>query len=87
MIHERDESWDDLMKHFDNATGARQIFSLAIELVQTSCGYAVPNFDYVAERDVLLNWAERKGRDGVVQYWRDNNVKSLDGKPTKVFDE
>ncbi|MBL4865995.1 MAG: pyridoxamine 5'-phosphate oxidase family protein [Pseudomonadales bacterium] len=86
-IHERDDLWDHMVKNFDNVTGARQIFNLEIEMVQTSCGFAVPNFDYVAEREVLLNWAEVKGREGVVQYWRDNNVESLDGKPTKVFDE
>ena len=86
-IHERDELWDSLITQFDNTTGARQIFNLEIEMVQTSCGYAVPNFDYVEEREILLNWAEVKGRDGVVQYWRDNNMNSLDVKPTKLFED
>lgn len=86
-IHNRDKEWDDLIGHFIDSPGARQIFSMKIDLVQTSCGYAVPHFDYVSDRDGLLNWANIKGREGVVQYWHDNNVESLDGKPTQVLGE
>jgi predicted pyridoxine 5'-phosphate oxidase superfamily flavin-nucleotide-binding protein len=39
-VHPRDEQWAELSAFFPEYTGARQIFSLDIELVQTSCGYA-----------------------------------------------
>ena len=45
--------------------GARQIVLMDIELVQTSCGYGVPLFDYVDERPNLLRWAEAQGEDGM----------------------
>lgn len=83
-IHERDSEWNELIKHFPNSKGARQVFDVEIELVQTSCGYAVPMFDYVGERGTLERWAEKKGEDGVREYWQSNNTTSIDGKPTGI---
>jgi hypothetical protein len=65
--------------------GARQIVLLDIDLVQTSCGYGVPLFDYVDERPNLLRWAESRGEDGMEEYRRDKNAVSLDGLPTGMF--
>jgi hypothetical protein len=62
--------------------GARQIICLAVDLVQTSCGYGVPLFDYREERPTLRHWAENKGEDGIVAYRREKNVRSLDGFDT-----
>jgi hypothetical protein len=59
--------------------GARQIVRLDIEMVQTSCGYGVPLFDYKEERLTLRRWAETKGEDGLVAYRREKNVRSIDG--------
>jgi len=84
-IHPRDAKWETLLGLFSPVPGARQIFSLAIESVATSCGFSVPLYEFVGERDVLAQWAEKKGEEGVKQYWRDNNQKSIDGKPTGIF--
>ncbi len=46
VIHKLDEEWGDLNSHFDQIVGARQIFDLTIELVQTSCGMSIPYFEY-----------------------------------------
>jgi len=62
--------------------GARQMVMLDVELVQTSCGYGVPNYDYVGERPSLINWAEQKGEEGLVTYRREKNERSIDGLPT-----
>lgn len=62
--------------------GARQIIVLDVESVATSCGYGVPRFDYVEERDTLTRWAEAKGDDGLREYWRTKNAVSIDGFPT-----
>ena len=43
---------------------ARQIVRIDIDLVQTSCGYGVPLFEFVGERDILRRWAEQKGDAG-----------------------
>jgi hypothetical protein len=62
--------------------GARQMVVLQVEKVQTSCGYNVPLFEFVKERDTLMRWAEAKGPDGLEQYWREKNQYSIDGMPT-----
>jgi Pyridoxamine 5'-phosphate oxidase len=79
---------DLLGAHFGDVAplGTRQIVSLEVELVQTSCGFGVPLFDYRAERDVLDRWAERKGEAGIESYWREKNLTSLDGLPTGLLE-
>ena len=49
-----------------------------------SCGYAVPEMAFVAERTVLDEWTGRRGADGVKAYWRRDNARSLDGRPTGI---
>lgn len=38
----------------------RQAFFIDVEKLQTSCGYAVPRMDFVADRETLDKWCERK---------------------------
>lgn len=68
VIHRGDDEWDELLPHFKPLPGARQIFDLEVDLVQTSCGMAVPLFDYVEEREALNDWAEQKGDEAIQQY-------------------
>lgn len=65
--------------------GARQIIVLEIGRVQTSCGYGVPLFQYVGERDTLRRWAQAKGETGLEEYRRMKNVESIDGFPTGIL--
>lgn len=66
--------------------GARQIVVLDVDLVQTSCGYAVPLYGFEAQRDTLDNWAAQKGEDGLAAYRREKNRVSIDGLPTGLVD-
>ncbi len=86
-VHPRDAEWTDLARLFPPVPGARQIFVVNVDLVQTSCGAAVPFFDYVGERDELSRWAEKKGEAGLAAYWKDRNRESIDGKPTGIVEE
>jgi hypothetical protein len=67
--------------------GARQIVRIDIDLVQTSCGYGVPLFEYVGQRGTLRRWAEQKGEAGLEEYRRQKNVSSVDGLPTGLAEE
>ncbi|MCA9328023.1 pyridoxamine 5'-phosphate oxidase family protein, partial [Candidatus Saccharibacteria bacterium] len=51
-----DTEWDELAQHFNQVLGQRQIIVADIHRTQTSCGYAVPLFDYVGDRDTLNKW-------------------------------
>lgn len=84
VIHKNDQQWNELISLFDELPGSRQIFDLEIDLVQGSCGTAVPFFDYQAPRNGLKDWAEQKGQDGIEEYWQLKNQTSLDGKPTNI---
>lgn len=82
-IHRRGtKEYEALLPHFTATPGARQIVRLDIDMLQTSCGYAVPFFDYREDRPNLVRWAENKGEDGLEQYRREKNSMSLDGFPT-----
>lgn len=76
--------WDALCTYFTLYPGARQIISLAVDLVQTSCGYAVPLYTFVEQRPTLIKWAEAKGADGLAQYQCEKNFTSMDGLPTAL---
>ena len=84
-VHMNDPEWQELYEWFDPLPGTRQIFDLTIDLVQASCGMAVPFFDYVKERDQLKDWAIDKGEDGIRNYWKEKNQVSLDGKATNIL--
>jgi hypothetical protein len=73
--------YDALAGHFPDLPGARSIVSIAVERVQTSCGYSIPFMDHREERPTLIQWAERRGPEGLEQYWADRNAESIDGLP------
>jgi hypothetical protein len=78
-----------LDRHFGGAepVGARQIVVLDADLVQTSCGYAVPTYAYEGERPTLDRWAETKGEAGLDAYRAEKNAVSIDGLPTGLVPE
>jgi len=84
VIHKNHSKWNELYALFNPIPGARQIFDVEIDLVQTSCGMAVPFFDYVDEREQLINWATKKGEAEIKEYWLDKNQLTIDGKPTHI---
>ncbi len=84
-IHPRNSDWEKLLSHFPDTAGTRQLVEMEVELVHTSCGFGVPLYSYTGQRDALSNWIEKKGEDGIAQYWEDKNIQSLNGKPTGIF--
>jgi hypothetical protein len=87
VIHRNDSQWNDLFALFKPIPGARQIFDVALELVQTSCGMAVPNYTYTGDRELLSEWAVKKGEDGIRRYWDEKNQVTIDGIPTHIVEK
>ncbi len=77
-----DVEWDGLAALFPPMKGARNIFVVDVDLVQTSCGYGVPLFEYVDQRDLMDAWATKKGTEGLHAYQQEHNLVSIDGFPT-----
>jgi len=73
-----------LADHFGNQTpnNTRKILLLDIDLVQTSCGYGVPLFDYTGERQALERWAEDKTEADLLAYQNKRSTHSIDGFET-----
>jgi hypothetical protein len=84
LTHRGAAGWDALYGHFPDTPGARQVCDMAVGLVQTSCGYAVPLMNFQAPRDTLRGWAEKNGADGIAAYLAEKNATSLDGRPTGI---
>ena len=84
VVHQSDNDWQALFAHFNPLPGARQVFELSIDLVLTSCGMGVPYYAYKDDRDMLLAWAEKKGDEGLKQYWQEKNQFSIDDIPTNI---
>jgi hypothetical protein len=75
------EGFDELSPQFPELPGRRAIIDVAVDGATTSCGYAVPLMDLVGDRDRLIEWADKKGDDAIVEYWGNKNAVSIDGLP------
>lgn len=75
--------YDRLAANFPRLPGARQIFDIAVDSVQTSCGWGVPRMTFEAERPALVKYhaqqdaAERLARIAT-------RTRSIDGLPVTV---
>lgn len=81
MVQPGDDGWADAAALFPELPGSRQVFLLEVDLVLTSCGFAVPLYSYEEDRDLLVSWTKSKG-DRLDDYQRQYNSVSLDGLPT-----
>lgn len=73
--------WDDLLALFPSYPGARAIVRASVARISDSCGFGVPRYEYLEQRDTLPRYAEAKGPAGLQQYRRQKNALSLDGLP------
>jgi hypothetical protein len=74
--------WNELRHHFGaGLPPARQIIRIAVSRVQTSCGYGVPLMALQGQRHDLIQWTEKKGAEGLLEYQQRNNYHSIDGLP------
>lgn len=76
--------WDIYASNFLVFMGTRQIIVAEIYHVQTSCGFGVPLYDYVGDRSILTDWANKKGEEGIELYQQEKNLFSLDRLPTHL---
>lgn len=66
---------------FPSYSNARAVIELRLDRIADSCGFGIPRYRYEGERSQLLDWAEKKGPEGVVAYRAERNVESIDGLP------
>lgn len=76
-----DPEWATARAPFAPLPGARSVIEIDVHRVADSCGYAVPRYDFVDDRDRLLEWAEAKQPEGLADYRRTRNATSVDDLP------
>ena len=81
----QDAGWDALSAHFDLLPGTRQIFDIAVESAQTSCGWGVPRMTLKAERAMLVKY-HRQSDPAAWMTKVAGRTRSIDGLPTRATD-
>ena len=76
-----DPEFDGLRALFPAEPIGRSIIRIAIDRIADSCGFGVPLYSFEGHRSQLSNWASRKGAEGLLEYQRRNNRRSVDGLP------
>ncbi|MEM9657894.1 MAG: pyridoxamine 5'-phosphate oxidase family protein, partial [Planctomycetota bacterium] len=54
VVQPGEPRFDELIGLFPDMPGVRQIMIIHVETLQTSCGYGVPQYEMVAERQTLV---------------------------------
>jgi hypothetical protein len=67
--------------------GTRQIFDIAVESVQTSCGWAVPLMELKSERQTLVKYHTGQDPDAWAAKYgaRDRSIDGLPARPTDRY--
>jgi len=86
VIQEKDNEWESYIREFKDTKGARQVFELLIESVNSSCGWGVPLYEYQGQREKLSNYIENSTKEDHIKYMKKNNQLSFDGKETRLFE-
>ncbi|NEQ47196.1 MAG: pyridoxamine 5'-phosphate oxidase family protein [Leptolyngbya sp. SIOISBB] len=79
------EEFQKLAGQFEDKLGWRAIITVDVTRVGSSCGYSVPFYDFVGDRDVLDKWTAAKGAAGLDEYQKMKNAQSIDGLPGLKF--
>jgi len=80
-----DADWDELAEHFTLLPGTRQIFDIAVESVQTSCGWGIPLMEMDRHRETLVKYHAQQDPDKWAAKYGARD-KSIDGLPTRPTD-
>ena len=81
-VHEPgSDGFDRLVTSFPAFRAVRSVISIEVSRVQDSCGYAVPEMQYVGDRSRLIEWADNRTEADIEAYWAEKNARSIDGLP------
>lgn len=82
----QDTDWPALAAHFILMPGTRQIFVVAVESVQKSCGWGVPEMTLAHERPTLVKYHAGNGPERLLTKLA-GRTRSIDGLPTRPATE
>lgn len=68
--------------HITSHIGFRAVYRLKVHRISTSCGYSLPQMDFVKYRSTLDEYTEKAGKAGMFDYVTKKNSYSIDGLPS-----
>jgi len=71
--------FEGLREHFPDMTGARSIIFMDVDRISDSCGFGVPIYQFINDRDQLTKFHAAKGHAGLQAYRNTKNAASIDG--------
>jgi hypothetical protein len=81
VVEPGDESFEGLRRLFRADVQARSVIRVRLDRISDSCGFGVPLYAFQGARRQLVDWAERKGAEGIEVYQEEKNARSIDGLP------
>ena len=73
--------FESLSNQFPDHPGVRGFIKVDVQRISDSCGYGVPKFEYVGQRETIIKAIENKGPEILAEYRQEKNSKSIDGLP------
>ncbi|KAI9065256.1 hypothetical protein FKP32DRAFT_1568240 [Trametes sanguinea] len=84
--------YDELIPMEERRPGSRAATVIDVHKVGTTCGYAVPFYEFKGHRQLLLDYFDKHERrdqadesahaaKGLKAYWEEHNTRSIDGLP------
>ncbi|HEY1831709.1 MAG TPA: pyridoxamine 5'-phosphate oxidase family protein [Acidimicrobiales bacterium] len=58
--------------------GVRSVIVIDVRRISDSCGYGVPLMSFEGHRPTMDQWSDRKGPEGIRDYWTQKNASSID---------
>ena len=73
------EDFENLNAQFPYKRGTRAYIVIKLNRISDSCGYSVPLYQFVKDRDVLDKWVDAKTDEQLKEYRLAKNAESIDG--------
>jgi len=81
VLTSEDAGFADLLARFPELPAMRSIIRVDVRRIADSCGFGVPQYQFVGNRDQLARWAAAKGDAALADYRKAKNATSIDGLP------
>lgn len=81
VVAASEPAFAELAARFPAQRGARAVILLDVERIADSCGFSVPRYEFVGDRDVLDRWTDARSDEQLRDYRLDKNGLSIDGLP------
>lgn len=81
VVLQSDKRYLNIHSQFPENAGTRAYIVIHLSRITDSCGWGVPLYEFVKNRDSIEKWNQSKGTAGIIEYRREKNRLSIDNLP------